>query len=63
MDKKEAEKVMDELLGWEDLPTRWLEPKIEEDLETGEFHITAIDPISRKRMVYNQATGVFDKEA
>lgn len=51
MTKEEAKRLVKELSGWG-------EPHVEEN-EDGYCHVTAIDPISRRRMRYDPESGFF----
>jgi len=56
MTKKEAKKVVAELMGWNN-------PHIEEDVESLEdtryYYVTAVDPLSGARKVYDEDDGYF----
>ena len=51
MTKQKAEKIVAELQGWDNIQI--------DETEDGYCFITAVDPKSHKRMVYNDGTGYF----
>jgi hypothetical protein len=51
MTKQAARQVASELMGWADI-------RVYDD-QYGDWHITAIDPVSKRRMEYDPSTGFF----
>jgi RNA polymerase-binding transcription factor DksA len=51
MTREQAEKVVTELQGWDD-------PRIEEG-DWGDCVVTAVEPITQRRMEYDPTTGQF----
>lgn len=51
MTYNEAQKIIDGLMGWAD-------PRIETN-EYGDVYITAIDPVSNRRLEYDPTSGMF----